>query len=60
MKRLVDRQFEQSSTTNLPLPDFVNPELATLAGMFGDSFPILAAHGDSEYVVADVQPGMVA
>ena len=60
MKRLVDRQFEQGFANNLPLADFINPELATLAGMLGDGFPILTAHGHPEHFAAVFQPGMLA
>lgn len=42
------------------MPDFINPELSALAGVFGNGFPVLAAHGHPEYLVAGVQAGMIA
>ena len=44
VKRLLDGQFQQLLANNLALFDGVNPELAALAGMFGDGAAILAGN----------------
>ena len=46
MKALLERQFEQVFTLDLLPLEFINPELAALAGVSGNGFAVLAGDGD--------------
>ncbi len=46
MEALLKRQFEQVFTLDLLPLEFINPELAALAGVSGNGFTVLAGDGD--------------